>query len=273
MRAVAASWVLTFPLFCFIVIEPTSGLAQWWNPFAPNDYEECAETAARDAKSKEALSILIDSCKSKFAGRRKPSGGYTFFDPRQSRAFDIEGPNPTRAEMEEIDNAYSDYRKRQEQREAERKATEARLAEQARRAEEERRAEEARRMEQERQAALVRQAAEDEQRRDFERRKATAKNYIKADSRMLCEFGSCRLYRIDVTLYNGSKETLSQVGLGWAFLPSPDARRPSSYQTRYVAPVALGPGDTTVVNIDEYDGPSETNVAYCVGVTGIDLQR
>src|SRR5262249_32237366 len=40
--------------------------------FGPKDYEDCAENAARDAKSKEALSILLYSCDSKFRGRRKP---------------------------------------------------------------------------------------------------------------------------------------------------------------------------------------------------------
>ena len=36
--------------------------AQWWNPFAPKDYEACAESAAKDAKSKAALSVLLSLC-------------------------------------------------------------------------------------------------------------------------------------------------------------------------------------------------------------------
>jgi hypothetical protein len=36
-----------------------------WNPFAPKDYEECAESAAMTAKSKEALAILISTCNSR----------------------------------------------------------------------------------------------------------------------------------------------------------------------------------------------------------------
>jgi hypothetical protein len=48
--------ITVFALFgsvreCFL--EPA--YAQWWNPFVPSDYEDCAERAARDAKSKEAL--------------------------------------------------------------------------------------------------------------------------------------------------------------------------------------------------------------------------
>jgi len=94
--------------------------AQWWNPFAPSDYEDCAERAARDAKSKEALTVLLHSCNTKFSGRRKQGGGYTFYDQRQQRSFDISGPNPTASEMKYIDSQY-------EERAAQRAALEAAL--------------------------------------------------------------------------------------------------------------------------------------------------
>jgi hypothetical protein len=93
--------VITFTLF-----GPAPADAQWWNPFGPSDYEDCAERAARDAKSKEALTILLQSCNAKFTARRKPGGGYTFYDPRQQRSFDISGPNPTKTEMKDIDSQY-----------------------------------------------------------------------------------------------------------------------------------------------------------------------
>src|SRR5260370_26165613 len=44
--------------------------------------------------------------KSKFAGRRKPGGGYTYFDFMQNRSFDIAGPNPTPQEQKQIDQQY-----------------------------------------------------------------------------------------------------------------------------------------------------------------------
>jgi ABC transporter substrate binding protein len=40
----------------------TNSMAQWWNPFAPSDYEECADSAAREAKTSIALNILLESC-------------------------------------------------------------------------------------------------------------------------------------------------------------------------------------------------------------------
>ena len=73
-----------------------------WHPFAPKDYEECAERAARDAKSKDALSVLVSVCRSNFAGRRKAGGGYTYYDPCQESTFDINGPNPTPDEAKYI---------------------------------------------------------------------------------------------------------------------------------------------------------------------------
>jgi len=54
-----------------LVLVCTPAFAQSWNPFAPSDYEECAESAAKTAKTNEALKILIAACASKFAGRRK----------------------------------------------------------------------------------------------------------------------------------------------------------------------------------------------------------
>ena len=48
-------------------------------------------------------------CNAKFAGRRKPGGGYTYFDFMQNRNFDIAGPNPTPEEQKRIDEQYTDY--------------------------------------------------------------------------------------------------------------------------------------------------------------------
>jgi hypothetical protein len=73
------------------------------------DYEECAE----EAKAKSSLSIeynkLITRCGERFAGRRKPGGGYTYFDFMQNRTFNIAGPNPTENERKEIDRAYIEF--------------------------------------------------------------------------------------------------------------------------------------------------------------------
>ena len=89
--------------------------AQWWKPHEPRDFEECSERAERNATSKETLANLISDCDGKFAGRRKPGGGYTYYDFMQNRHFDIAGPNPTPEELKQIDVQYTLFLDRQRQ--------------------------------------------------------------------------------------------------------------------------------------------------------------
>lgn len=81
--------------------------AQWWKR-APVDFEECADAAEKAATKAEKTSALGD-CNAKFAGRRKPGGGYSYYDFLQDRTFDIAGPNPTPEEQKKIDEAYAAY--------------------------------------------------------------------------------------------------------------------------------------------------------------------
>ena len=85
--------------------------AQWWH-HAPVDFEECAEAADKAATPAEKSSKLAE-CNSKFAGRRKPGGGYTYYDFMQDRSFDIAGPNPTPEEQKYIDQQYTLYLEKQ----------------------------------------------------------------------------------------------------------------------------------------------------------------
>ncbi len=93
------------------VLLPSRASANWWNR-APADYEECAEQAAQ-AASKENKTAALAACSTKFAGRRRPGGGYTYYDILQDRSFDIAGPNPTPEEQKYIDQQYSLYLERQ----------------------------------------------------------------------------------------------------------------------------------------------------------------
>jgi hypothetical protein len=81
--------------------------AQWWKR-APVDFEECADRAEKSPTKQEKTAALAD-CNAKFAGRRKPDGGYTYYDFLQDRTFDIAGPNPTPEEQRKIDEAYTGY--------------------------------------------------------------------------------------------------------------------------------------------------------------------
>jgi hypothetical protein len=90
-----------------VVLQPSRAQAQWWSR-APADFEECADVAEK-AAAKEARRAALSECNAKFAGRRKPGGGYSYFDFMQNRSFDIAGPNPTREEQKHIDEQYTAF--------------------------------------------------------------------------------------------------------------------------------------------------------------------
>ena len=68
---------------------------------------------AEKAKTKEEKTAKLAECNAKFAGRRKPGGGYTYYDFMQDRTFDIAGPNPTPEEQKKIDEQYTAYLERE----------------------------------------------------------------------------------------------------------------------------------------------------------------
>jgi hypothetical protein len=88
-----------------VVLAPLRAHAQWWSS-APVDFEACADIAEK-AATKEAKASGLAECNAKFAGRRKPGGGYSYFDFMQNRNFDIAGPNPTPEEQKHIDEQYT----------------------------------------------------------------------------------------------------------------------------------------------------------------------
>ena len=96
------------------VLSSSQASAQWWSR-GPSDFEECADIAEK-AASKEAKRTGLSECNAKFAGRRKPGGGYTYFDFMQNRSFDIAGPNPTPEEQKQIDEQYAVYLENQRRR-------------------------------------------------------------------------------------------------------------------------------------------------------------
>jgi hypothetical protein len=106
------SALLHVAIACCVVLMPARSHAQWWGARAPVDYEECAESAEK-AATKEAKATQIAECGVKFAARRKPGGGYSYFDFMQNRHFDIAGPNPTPEEQRYVDEQYAEYLSRE----------------------------------------------------------------------------------------------------------------------------------------------------------------
>jgi hypothetical protein len=89
-----------------VLLCPLRVSAQWWSR-APVDFEDCTEAANKTEK--EARPAALAECNAKFAGRRKPGGGYTYYDFMQDRSFDIAGPNPSADEQKRIDEQYTIY--------------------------------------------------------------------------------------------------------------------------------------------------------------------
>ncbi|WP_284422972.1 MULTISPECIES: hypothetical protein [unclassified Bradyrhizobium] len=92
-------------------MQPQRAHAEWWSR-SPTDFEECADAAEKSATKEEKTSAMAQ-CNAKFAGRRKPGGGYAYYDFMQDRSFDIAGPNPTPEEQKFIDQQYTQYLERQ----------------------------------------------------------------------------------------------------------------------------------------------------------------
>src|SRR4249920_3469876 len=114
MSSVIASRTFAFvvaAIGAIVVLTPVRAHAQWWRS-APADFEACAD-AAEKAKTKEEKTSSLAECNAKFAGRRKPGGGYTYYDFMQDKTFDIAGPNPTPEEQKKIDEQYTVYLERE----------------------------------------------------------------------------------------------------------------------------------------------------------------
>jgi hypothetical protein len=103
---IKTKWFLAASMAAFAIV---SGWL-WYQLSAPSvarDFEECAEQA--EAASVAQRTTFLTDCGARFAGRRKPGGGYSYYDFMQDRSFDIVGPNPTPDERKQIDREYMKY--------------------------------------------------------------------------------------------------------------------------------------------------------------------
>jgi hypothetical protein len=98
----AIALVLLAPVVVWLGIESS--------PFqTARDFEECAEQVQAKSPPTAQPGGPPTDCNARFAGRRKPGGGYTYYDFMQDRKFDIAGPNPTAEERKQIDRAYMSF--------------------------------------------------------------------------------------------------------------------------------------------------------------------
>jgi hypothetical protein len=105
--------MLIAAIAAIVVLQASRAHAQWWSR-APADFEECADKAEK-AATRELRTSALSECNAKFAARRKPGGGYSYFDFMQNKSFDIAGPNPTPEEQKHIDEQYTAFLDRERQ--------------------------------------------------------------------------------------------------------------------------------------------------------------
>src|ERR1700722_19515252 len=79
------------------------------SPESARDFEECVEAVEAGLPSNDGRGRSMADCNARFAGRRKPGGGYSYYDFMQGRSFDIAGPNPTAEERRQIDHEYIEF--------------------------------------------------------------------------------------------------------------------------------------------------------------------
>ena len=90
--------------------------AQWWNPLAPSDYEECAEKAAKEGKTAGGLSILLQACNTTFPARRDKSGkGYIYYDSQMSQSIKVDSPSLSDRDKKRIEEAHQEHLKREKE--------------------------------------------------------------------------------------------------------------------------------------------------------------
>jgi hypothetical protein len=76
------------------------------------DFEECVEALGASlsgSPQSDERGVAMTDCNARFAGRRKPGGGYSYYDFMQGRGFETAGPNPTAEERKQIDREYIQF--------------------------------------------------------------------------------------------------------------------------------------------------------------------
>jgi hypothetical protein len=132
--------------------------------------------------------------------------------------------------------------------------------------------------EQRRQRAL----AEEEQRRqqaEFQRRQTAARANLRIINREFdCGTSNCTFYRYRITIKNDSREIVRFINFGFNLLYPPETRCPSSLTPRVRRNTVLGPGETQIYEISDFEYPVEMPVgragsSACATIEGVGIDR
>ena len=74
---------------------------------APRDQEGCVARAAKEAKTNDALKVLVRNCESEFPAKRRDDGTYAYFDAQTEEWIDVSGPKLSDADIVAIEELRS----------------------------------------------------------------------------------------------------------------------------------------------------------------------
>lgn len=227
-------------------LSSNSSNAQWFGLFGPNDYEECASAAAKDAKNNTALSILIENCAKDFPARRNGRGGYVFYEPLSQSYIDVSGPKLKEKDWKKIEIV---------QKQAVEKAL--------RDAEEERkRAEE-----------LLNALEQQEQRFKFRTAEALQKLVILGKNLVPGE-SLCIDTKLSVNLKNNSKEHITEVTVGFSYFGAEQTYCPDSLPNLPPQKISLKPSQSGVINFDSYQLCDRArSKKYCIRINKVRIRN
>lgn len=237
---------LIFILF-FILFR--TGNANAFSLFGPSNYEDCEVSAAKDAKSEQALQILIKKCNSDFPARKSQQGGYFYFEPNSKEWIPVSSPKMTKLDWEKVSQAIAVFELEQTKRENELR----------------KRAEETK----------LRKEADDKLR--SETNAAVKAELLSGISVMSFSYQckstyNCRDKNFTVKLKNNSKHDIRMVGFGILLTPVKQDCTGTHSENAGSQLVDLGAGDTTVINFTQNEfGPVTSNLHGCIWVTSVRL--
>ena len=184
---------------------------------------------------------MLKGCQDKYQARRNPKGkGYVYYDSRIQQWVNVAGPSLTAEDRKRIEQAYQDQLRQEQEKTAQRQEKE--------------------RKEWEQYGVRV-SAAEPQVSMTSQRVDCVSSAY-------------CARKTVTLTLKNASKETITEVSIGWAFFPgSKVSSCPSQFDLRKTVPIGISPGISSTVKFEVTDGSAEGPYWYCLKILSIGLDQ
>lgn len=84
--------------------------------FGPSDYEECSSSAAKKAKNRDALLVLLQNCETEFPARKNEYGQYVYWDRETNIKFIVSGPKLSDADRRRIQSEKTRIKQEEQER-------------------------------------------------------------------------------------------------------------------------------------------------------------